>query len=288
MPPPCSSYACFILDKFCATVSLAAPITVPITSAMPPNTFLANSSAAPNFSFIVANILSTIFLNHSHLLYKSTIAAISATIPITIHVTGFANSAAVKLHTLAIRGCKEVKREVTAVFPIFSKLVPNERIIGKPPRIIPVSFWNPLFAILARFIHFVICPPTRPIVVVNVPLTIKSIASPDKIEKMALTTSPCELTHSPALSTTPDILSIYCITLGVTTLLIVSPILWNFCCKISSFAGSLLLMAFAISSVAAVPCPSDPYIPTMLFSNSPTFPYSKSINLIVSESPKAC
>ncbi len=140
IPPPCSSYACFILDSFSVTLSLAAPITEPITSAMPPNTFLAKSSAAPNFSFIAANMLSTIFLNHSHLLYKSTIAAISATIPITIHVTGFANSAAVKLHTLAIRGCKEVKREVTAVFPIFNKLVPNERIIGRPPRMIPASF----------------------------------------------------------------------------------------------------------------------------------------------------
>ncbi len=140
IPPPCSSYACFILDKFCATASFAAPIAPPITSAIPPNTFFAKSSAAPNFSFIAVKMLSTMFLNHSHLLYRSTTAAINATIPITIHVTGFASSAAVKLHTLAISGCKAVIREVTAVFPIFNKLVPNERIIGRPPRIIPDSF----------------------------------------------------------------------------------------------------------------------------------------------------
>ena len=178
--------------------------------------------------------------------------------PMTIHVTGFASKADVKLHTDVMSG-------VSA----------------------PFTNTNPAFSILKAEIAFVMMIPTPLMTVMRVPPTTRNPPTARTMSMMTLTSSWFFSTQEPTFVRTCSPTPMKSLTVGRSELPMLSVMLWMRCCSRSYLSGSVSLIAEAISIATPVPEPSASYIPTMFVWRSPILPYIRSIRSTASSVPNA-
>ena len=146
--------------------------------------------------------------------------------PITIHVTGFASSAVVKLQTLDISGARA-----------------------------PFANTNPAFNILNAPIDFVITRPTPEITVISVPPMVRKPPRASTTIIMTRTSSWFCSIHVPTFVRTCSPVPMRSLTVGSRVFPMLSVTLWMRCCNRSNRSGSVSCMAEAISCATPVPCP---------------------------------
>ena len=154
--------------------------------------------------------------------------------PMTIHVTGFAKSAAVKLHTLAISG-------VSA----------------------PFANRNPAFRSLNPEIVFVITRPTPETTAMTVPAMVRKPPIARTTSMMTRTSSWFSSTQEPTFVSTCSPVDMRSLIVGSKLFPMDSLTFWMRCVSRSNRSGSVSLIAFAISVATPVPEPRASYMVRM-------------------------
>ncbi|SCJ12923.1 Uncharacterised protein [uncultured Clostridium sp.] len=160
--------------------------------------------------------------------------------PITIQVTGFARSAAVKLHTLDMSG-------VSA----------------------PFANRNPALRSLNPEITFVIIKPTPETTAMTVPAMVRKPPIARTTSMMTRTSSWFSSTHEPTFVSTCSPVDMRSLIVGSKLFPIDSFTFWMRCVSRSNRSGSVSLIAFAISVATPVPEPRASYMVRMFPCRSP-------------------